>query len=302
MHQPSPTASPPPSPILLNAGPSPHGWHALESMLRCPQLYSYNHLLFPQGSAERREAHYDEENEPLLKGSLGHGGLAHHYAQARAKSLGQDPHRYYDPDEAIGLIAASLGEAATAFVPLAQETVQAYIDTYAIEDTTWKILEVEEVMSANITGHDGKAVPYTARADLVVEDATGRVWIIDHKFVSKITPRTHERYTLSGQFLGLELFGRARWKGSFAGVQVNLISWGTSPRYSRRRVESSPHALSGFAEVVSEAHALKERYRGLDPWFYPKALNEQVCIGPYGRCPGWEFCRFGRAAQGQQKR
>ena len=106
----------------------------------------------------------------------------------------------------------------------------------------------------------------------------------------------HQRYTLSGQFLGLQLFGRARWREQFGGCIVNLVSWGSSPRYARRQVESSPHALSGFTDVVSEAHALIERYKGLDPWQYPKALNEQVCLSAYGKCAGWDFCRFGKAA------
>lgn len=282
-----------PLPILLDSGPSPHGWHALEALLRCPQLYAYGQILFPQGSPARLESGFDQDNEPLLKGSLGHAGLAHHYTQAKALRESRDPRAYYDPDEAIALTAEKLGKEAAPFVQLAQDIVATYIQAYEVEDRNWTILEVEEIQAARI-GPQG--IPYTGRVDLVVKDPVGKVWIVDHKFVGKITPTIHQRYTLSGQFLGLQLFGRARWREQFGGCIVNLVSWGSSPRYARRQVESSPHALSGFTDVVSEAHALIERYKGLDPWQYPKALNEQVCLSAYGKCAGWDFCRFGKAA------
>lgn len=64
---------------LINAGPSERGWHRIESVMRCPRLYAWEH----SGLIER------QISEPLARGSLIHVGLAHHYQRMKENQLGE---------------------------------------------------------------------------------------------------------------------------------------------------------------------------------------------------------------------
>jgi hypothetical protein len=272
------------APKFINAGSSGEwGWHATESALRCPQLFAYHHRIPGLSFGDR---------EPLLKGSLVHQGLAHYYARLQSSQQGRDPEEWATPDAAIDACAEELGRASLPFVDLAKQVVREYAAHYAVDTLT--VLHVEEVFTATIGGRT-----FTQRLDLVARGSTGRVYIIDHKTTGRIAS-IGKRYTLSGQFLGMEMFGRECFGAEFGGVMANLIQLpqkvGDRCQFERMAANAAPHAQRGFTLTVLHARERIEALdaSGLDPWEWPKTLSEQVCIGAYGPCDGFDLCRWGK--------
>ena len=263
---------------VIDAGSSGEwGWHATELALRCPQLFAYTYRLKVLNNNDR---------EPLLRGSLVHAGLAQHYKRKQATDSGMDPEEWATPIIGIEETAKKLGPAAKPFISQAISLVAEYGAHYFTERL--EVVAVEEVFKAEIGGS-----PFTQRLDLVVREADGRVYIWDHKCVGRIDQKTVTRYTLSGQFLGMAMFGRAVYGSEFGGVKLNLI--GVNGDFKRVLVDPAPHALQTFP--VSVAHA-RQLVRSLDeaktPYTeWPKTLSEQVCVNPYGLCDAFDLCRWG---------
>lgn len=76
--------------LLIDAGPSLRGWSYYGDFFRCRHLW-----------ALKRLAHVPENADPLTRGSMGHVGLAHHFARGMAKQRGTDPDMYYTPEGAV---------------------------------------------------------------------------------------------------------------------------------------------------------------------------------------------------------
>jgi hypothetical protein len=57
----------------------------------------------------------------------------------------------------------------------------------------------------------------------------------------------------------------------------------------------APNAQRLFTISVLEARERVEKLdrEGVDPWRWPKVLSEQVCITAYGKCEGFDLCRWG---------
>jgi hypothetical protein len=182
------------------------------------------------------------------------------------------------------------------FIPTAQTIVSEYAAHWAHESST--VLHVEEVFGADIAGYR-----FTQRFDLVLQRPDGTVWVLDHKTTGRIDSKVPTRYTLSGQFLGMAMFGRKVWGEKFGGVLLNLIGCGDvrgsvksgSCTFSREEVNPAPHALRLFPLSVKHARERIEALdaSGVDPWEWPKTLSEQTCVTAYGRCDGYELCRWG---------
>lgn len=264
--------------ILIFTGPSERGWHRVESMLRCPTLYA-----FKQAGGEE-----EEERGPLVRGSLGHVGLAHYYARLGALQHGKDPEAYYEPSDAIEIVGKQMGGLALTFIESMQRLILAYHAHYAGERMTVKEIEVPVEMLFNGRHR------MTQRFDLVVTDANGRCYVWDHKVVSKIDGKTQHRYDLSGQFLEMHWQGRNRYGDAFAGLRVNLLQADGS-KFVRVTPDPAPAALQKFPDTVAHGEDLIERYKDLAPFDYPRTFSEQTCMTAYGRCPAWDFCRWGPA-------
>lgn len=278
--------------ILLNAGPSARGWHFYERFIRCPRLFALARVPGALGPP----------SEPLVRGSLGHIGVAHHFARMKARqdapvtTANLDPaDRYYLPAEAIDLLAVEFGARGEELRPIAQQTVLEYLSLYA--DEGWKILHVEEEFALRFRDQIDdreRSVRYTMRPDLIVADSSDRKWIIDHKFVTKIG-HLADRYTLSGQFLGLALLGRQLYGADFGGCVVNAIQ--CAPRFKVVKVplEPAPASLARFPKMILDVNDAITRLEaeGREPMDWPGANTEFMCINTYSKCEAFDICRFG---------
>jgi hypothetical protein len=277
----------------LDAGSSGEwGWHATELALRCPQLFAYHHRI--------NHSPIRKDKAVLIRGSLVHQGLAHYYVRLRNEQQGLDPEEWAPFEEAIIECAGKLAREAGSREPFAH--VESSIDVVDAYRARWaqerlQVEHVEEVFKADIAGYR-----YTQRLDLVARKADGKVYIFDHKTTGRIEPKTAERYTMSGQFLGMMMFGRQVYGADFGGVVLNVLGCGTpgtpNPKidFLREDLSPAPHAQRLFPLSVKHA---RDRIAELDaakidPWEWPKTMSEQTCITPYGRCDGYELCRWGK--------
>jgi hypothetical protein len=269
--------------ILINAGPSERGWHRLEAVLRCPQLYAWG---YGRKAAESEGSRFPP-TFPLVRGSIGHVGLAHLYERLRRVQIGEGYSDLYSPSEAMRLVADSFGSIGEEGHGPAARAVKKYAQRYGSEPFT--IVGVEEPIETVFLGWR-----YTARADLIFRDRAGRVWIMDHKFVGKIESKVYRRYLLSGQFLGLAHLGSRLYGTDFGGIRVNLIGCADG-KFERFTPEPAPWMLQKFPDVVREA---EERIAYVERCLVegrpiPASPSEHTCMGSYGECPAFEFCRWG---------
>lgn len=287
------------SKILIGAGPSSRGIHRLASFMRCPQLFAYEQLLkLDQG-----------DRGPLVRGSIMHVGLAHHFARLQAKQQRTDPDRFYTVEDALVLSAKSFGEMGMHYLPIVARAVSAFIAQTIF--TEFEVVHVEYEAKAYVSwpqeyinarpDRAGKKYLITQRFDHVFKDKSGKVWIEDHKSCAKIQGKTVTRYTLSSQFHLMQWFGQALYGDSFGGACINLIE---CPEHADQKAKSlqiqcdpAPFAVRQFPRNICDA---EERIadlaaQGRDPWDYPQAVHEQVCHSPYGACSAFDLCRWGKS-------
>ena len=162
---------------LLNTGASPRGWHRLQLALECPQKYAWHYEVGLGQQGDERNT-----SPPLIKGSLIHLALAHHYSQIKALQNNEDPTEFEDPIKAVEIIAHQNGEAWIKEIDTCRRTFLAYLDNYSSENM--KILEVERLAYTQIGDY-----LFTGRFDLIYEDRRGKVWVCDHKTTGRIYPR-----------------------------------------------------------------------------------------------------------------
>ncbi len=271
---------------LLNAGPSEAGWHRLQTVLRCPRLYALG---------------TDWDKPALVKGSLVHIGLAHHYKRMQSEQRGEDPDEWYRAGEAITCLsiqeyARTGSELWMQFAEIAQRVVENYEFHWNAEQ--WEIIGVEKELRANVYDEElDTTYLYTQRADLIVRDRGGNVHIIDHKSTARIAPKVVKRYALSGQMLGYQLFGRKLWGEKFAGVMLNMLQFPKSLdgkfEFTRPTLESAPVAVQDLKQTIIYAERIIRKYKDLPPNEWPAVYHETACWTPYGECPKANICKWG---------
>lgn len=282
-------------PQLINAGPSRWGWSSVEAFARCERLYYLTRVVPARAGLPSPPGPAAPISEPLIRGQIGHVGLAHEYARRWCVRHGQDPEAYYDRATAMRMAAQVHGDLGKTVL----ETVEPIVDGYfAYYDSLGEQLDVQAVeyeVSAVLA--DGKDI--SQRLDLVVRDVNGQFWIYDHKLVN--SPTDVDRYTLSGQFLLMHHFGRAYYREHFGGVRLNLLGTRADSdeeklppekRYRRRSPEPAPAALASFPGFVIELRRRIAEREGLGREAYLPAFNEQVCVTAYGRCPCFTVCQW----------
>ena len=266
---------------LLDAGPSESGWHRIQNVIRCPRLYAWREI---GGKKFKVSA-------PLVNGSLIHVALAHHYQRLKEKQTGGNPDDWLLPEDAIVALAEKNADESPLWmsaIPQIQDAYFAYRHNWHFEE--WKVLDVEHQLKARL---GEKKHLYTQRADLIIEDANGRVWIVDHKSAYRLNSKTLRQHILDGQFIGYQLFGKARYGSKFAGVLVNRIKLSPPFDFDRRPLEPAPRALKYFVQVIEEGERKISLFEGKPIEEWPMALNNQTCFGKYGQCDAYDLCRFG---------
>lgn len=279
-------------PKLIYTGPSPHSGHRIDKYIRCPQLWAYS-VMEPSPLPARTES------PALIKGSLGHVGLAHHYRRLQALQEGEDPSQWWEPLRAVEERAVTEGASWLRYVTEVQHAVSEYLLHYGEQRV--EVLGVEATYAMEVAW-TGRTWPVTRSADLVVRAPGGAVRIVDHKFVGRLNDRTVSRYRLDGQFLDYALIGAREWGAAFDGAFLNLIEWpskaGATPKMKQLQAPSAPAAVESRKAQLVYTHAQRSKIEraGVDLWNYPKRLNEQVCNGPYGLCAGADLCAWGKVA------
>jgi len=281
--------------VLIDTGPSRRGWHRLEAHLRCPQLFAWGYGQAGSTNPETAQASRRQfpPTPPLVRGSIGHVGLAHLYARLRAVQTNIDPNLFHLPTEAMGLVADSFGELGDEMLPVATRVLIAYAKHFSHEK--WKILAVEQEEETTFHGY-----LYTARVDLEYEDRAGKIWFVDHKVVSKLEAKVLDRYTLSGQILGLSHLGARKHGDRFGGVQLNLL--GVNPiSFIRHVPDPAPWLLERFPDLVKLAEEGISRTEDLlrQKLTVPASPSEFTCYNSYGRCPAHGLCRWGVETSGR---
>ena len=274
-----------PTPLLLDTGPSARGAHRLQTALTCPALFAFQHRL-------RHEASLGDRG-PLVRGSIGHAGLAHHYARLGCEQHGIDPETYYPVHDAIDMVATKMAPMGNQFRKLIHDAYVAYQSFYAVE--RHEIIGVECPVDEMVPTPDGP-LRFTQRWDLLTKDDAGRYWITDHKFVAKIESKTVTRYALSIQFTSMVWLGHKRFGKDFGGARLNLVGVGNGAfHFHRPPLPPAPDAVRRFPETLAHAERVIAAVEALpDPWSAPHAYSEMICMTPYGPCPAMELCRWGQ--------
>tara|TARA_R110000824_G_scaffold253717_4_gene442749 strand:- start:1266 stop:1994 length:729 start_codon:yes stop_codon:yes gene_type:complete len=232
------------------------------------------------------------ESVYLVRGSLLHVGLAHYYQRKKAVAANQNPDEWLTPEQAILKLAKQEGAQWVVEIDLILTALREYLQYWSQDD--WVPLEVEYELRARIphpvAGEE--RFLFTQRADLIVKDGAGKVWIVDHKTASRINQGSLDQYILSGQMVGYQHFGRALYGERFAGVLLNRIKIYEPLEFDRRVVPPAPVATAGFVETLKWAEYLDHTV-SLDPMKAPMATRVSACYGKYGKCPAFDLCRFG---------
>lgn len=280
---------------LIDTGPSgPWGWHTRERRGRCMQLAAYAELLHVWGEPGNDSVHREERlrtSHALAIGTLGHVGLAHHYARMQDRQTGHEE-RWLAPAAAVRMFARHHG--LEDYVPEMMPALEMYPRAYAAEEETLEIIAVEKVLSAVIGGR-----PFTQRADLIVRPRGQDLFAIgDHKWISRITPKWSRQYANDGQFLGYRTLGEETWGPLFGGVFVNVVAY-PKQTFHRPRLPDAPSALAQFRDRVKDNDDYWDRLVDevkvgkRDPWEFPRPMSELVCEHRYGNCEALELCRYG---------
>jgi hypothetical protein len=279
--------------VLLETGPSPRGWHRLQNMLECPQKWSYRYNLGlePQIPAIA-----------LMKGSLTHLALAHHYTRKQAEDKGEDKNAILNPYEAVRLKCRNEPEYSEC-KDLVEDAIEGYQRHWLEENKRWRILEVEKLAYAIIDdperkNTDGTPIQYllTGRFDMVIENiANGDIYVVDHKTTSRLSKSHIQYYSMSGQLIGYEYMARKVFGDRMKGIMINFVQLGKKNKYERVVIDPRPNLTAQFEQTVVDAERMITDLEktGRDPMHYPKAMNELTCYTRYGACPFMDQFKYG---------
>jgi len=159
-------------------GPSTHSGHKIEDFRRCPRLYALRHVL---GRVQRlsdvgRDAEaegglgarthelvrlseglrpggtvLEVEGDALIKGTLGHQGLACHYLRQQARNGGLDPGTAApDPEEGVRALARRKGAHWEVHADLVVATIRTYQREHVIDPDGWTPIGVEVELEGRV--------------------------------------------------------------------------------------------------------------------------------------------------------
>lgn len=276
-------------PLIIFTGPSPRGWHRLQTASECLQKYAWSY--------EREGGKEDISKRPaLMLGSLVHLVLAQHYMRMKYEQEGRNPEEYMHPLEALKFMAEVTG--AKAHEDAVRTTYEAYVKTYRGDIRSVFVEAVEVLFTGTLQSSrwPDKVYPLTGRIDLLFRDLGGQLWCADHKTSGRLTSKHKEYFGVSGQMLAYEHLVRQKHP-DLAGFKINLIQH-TDPKFDRLTLPARPLLEKQFVERAVDIERSIERMlaegRRVDEW--PKAMSELTCFTRYGACDHIDKCRFGENA------
>lgn len=274
--------------ILLDAGTSgPDGWSQRQQVIRCPYRQQ---LLAARGGDD------GAKSDALIRGSLVHVGLAHYDARLQAEQQGWDPEAYYTSSDAVKLTAERHGWG-TEWIPVVLQVLRQWYETYGRSET---VVAVEHRVTFDVPCA-GKLYPYSMRLDLITE-RDGRIWVNDHKSTGYVNKRKLLAFSLAGNILALQWWGKRAYGDRLGGVVLRIIEWGAvKPGMTAKKIRllavepaSAPEALERWPETVRFTAEIKPWLRTTFGDRWPMALSEQgPCFDRYSDCPFVEICQWG---------
>ena len=274
-----------PLPILIDTGSSgPAGASSRRLFRQCMQAWAYRYLL-----------HFEpkELNDALSMGTLGHVWAAHRFARMQAVQRGEDPRSWLPSDTAMFMAARKMQyQNHVHEIAKVESAMRAYEAKYPDDAENYEILHVEELHAIDFFD-----VPYPGRLDRVMRDRrTGKIWIVDMKTTGRIESKTFQGHLLNGQRLGYDHMG-LQYGSDYAGVMIDVVQWDPH-RFVRKKIEDVPHAVREYPDTIAFFDGIRQQLAdaGIDPWHYPKAFNETICVGRYGICDYAKLCMNGKAS------
>lgn len=158
--------------VTVEDGVKYYSWSEVKTWQRCPKQWDYK---YGQDLVPRRR------QRPLFLGSWVHSCLEAYYTQGDWK-IGHAPYvaewnKLFDEER------EELGKKGP-LPDLVKRIIQSYLWYY--RDDPWEVLYVEQEFKVKLKGDVGvKGI-----IDLVVRDAEGLIWVIDHKTASTIPEAT----------------------------------------------------------------------------------------------------------------
>lgn len=295
---------------LIDSGRSAFGWSTIGLAFKCLQKYAWVVLL----SAAR------ENRAPLVRGSLGHVGMAHIWETWRLRQQKLPVDVYPWQDAMRQWCERHPDEGGFTFLDEMVETVRAWLAQNP--EPPGRILAVEWVIEGVVgKGHrgirlyretdpvefptvGGSRVKISRRLDGLVEErwqGQSRIVIWDHKFRSmKFGDTTIQReYEADEQFSASREILRA-W-GIEAPVRINAVRVGAGKYSATPLLADASYLDERFAWRLWHKWDEIHRWLNVDPTWWPNSGDEQVCRGRYGDCAAKELCMFGRYLSASEK-
>ncbi len=275
---------------LIDPGPSRKGWHRLQKVLMCPRLYALSYI------DETNRVPRGPPADPLMKGSLMHVALAHHYAEGMEEYKDKD---LYSPMEAVQQLAElQPNDQRAAWQRHVKEVCATYAD-YAMHwgKENWKPIGIETELMVNVFDEKmNRTYLYTQRVDLAWQHPiTGKVWFVDHKTAGFWARKKLGKYSINGQFIGYQMIGQKKFGDNWGGVLLNVIQWGKdggSPTFQRMPVDPAPHSVDRFKQAIIRGERTLLEYEDVAPIDWPGAHNDGACW-PYNQCRFYSACQWG---------
>ena len=278
-----------------NTGGSRWGSSKVKKLLSCPR----EHALANVAGVTR-----DAPSDALDVGQLVHLGLETYYRalmdHQRRTSGTRDDDYYWGGHlehasaalEALDPVGANEGwhDVYTQAV----KCLEAYFDGYWRRDR-WHIVAVEEGLAWDgykLSEEHPLHFRYSSRLDLVVEDESGGLWLVEHKTAKSISAGLVDHFAMDLQIMGHQWLWdhcvNTKKYGKAQGVLVNIITKHKEPRLERYPVSPSPDHLGEFEAMMRTLPVREKEYEYLG---WPKSLSH--CAGSargYGRCSYYALC------------
>jgi len=275
---------------LIFTGASDRGYHRISAASRCLRL----------AGKERTPP-----SEAQEIGSAMHIVKAHAYARRGIRARGTveidgvavtDEHEVLAPAEALEAYALKeYGEEKPEWYASVVGMMVAFRGWANANDQRMIPIKIETQYRMKLPPHPiyPAANPlYTQRVDLVYEEShTGKVFLADHKKVSRMTDDTWRQYIMDGQYLSYIVLGQSMYGDRFGGAMLQRFS--LDGKIDRREIPRCG-AVNSIIPKLSFYNALLSKWEASStpPDEWPAALDTQTCMGKW-KCVHFDSCYNG---------